>query len=86
MSDVIFENKKRAEVLKKYLYGNNLQESEVDFRLKEFLEYGYMNGINHGVIIEKNTKRRIDKAIRRKRDKIFQRLIDGLEDDMFNKK
>lgn len=80
MSTILYRNTNKADVLKKYLYTNNLTEDEIDRRIEEFGNDYFLIGVDAGSVVKRNILKRVEKRKVSVRDKAFEKVFEELDE------
>ncbi len=80
-NETLFKNNHEVETLKNYLYKNRLAEDEIDRRLTDFGEYFYKEGFDHGCVVQRNVRKKIESAQAKCRNDAFARIFEVIDDE-----
>jgi hypothetical protein len=78
-------SKKKIQPLVKYLYSNDLKEDEVYECILSVCDKIALDHIDKGCVIQRNNSKRIKNAKQKQNDKNFNIILEGIEDEIYNR-
>lgn len=86
MTDLLYNSKEKVKTLRNYLYANNLKEDEIDRVIEEALDDTFIKGLDAGCVVQRNNRKRIERAHETIENKGFEAWFNEVEDSIYQQK